>query len=179
MGFYLRARLHFPPGQFAAAAAATGAIMATGQASSTVDASVSVPSPRSASRAPLLPQPAHAPAPAATAAHAGGTESAARLSLGPDGTPTSTSVDGHPSLRPSFIPGSGWRSYTELRRWIFARLANARAHLESSPDGGLPELTNRDGAPCRDSCTSQAWSSATLMDALYDLHVAATHWEGV
>ncbi|PJF17668.1 Glycogen debranching enzyme, partial [Paramicrosporidium saccamoebae] len=34
---------------------------------------------------------------------------------------------------------------------------------------GLPELTNRDGAFCRDSCVSQAWSSATILDALLSL----------
>lgn len=40
----------------------------------------------------------------------------------------------------------------------------------SSDWKGLPELTNKDGAFCPGSCTTQAWSSATLLEALYDLH---------
>ena len=34
---------------------------------------------------------------------------------------------------------------------------------------GLPELTNASGSFCRDSCRTQAWSVATLLDALYDM----------
>ncbi|CAF3842347.1 unnamed protein product [Rotaria sp. Silwood1] len=34
---------------------------------------------------------------------------------------------------------------------------------------GLPELTNADGRLCPYSCNLQAWSSATLIEALYDL----------
>jgi len=65
---------------------------------------------------------------------------------------------------------AAWPSYAAMRRWMAARTARARRHLETAPDAGLPELTNAGGAPCRFSCTSQAWSSATLLDALYDLH---------
>jgi glycogen debranching enzyme len=46
-------------------------------------------------------------------------------------------------------------------------------HIESSPWGGLPELTNAGGAFCKDSCTIQAWSIATILDALYDLNARA------
>jgi len=51
-----------------------------------------------------------------------------------------------------------------------------RSHLETSPEGGQPELTNAGGAFCRGSCTSQAWSSSTLLNALWDLqaHVGAS-----
>lgn len=34
---------------------------------------------------------------------------------------------------------------------------------------GLPELTNKDGAFCPDSCFSQAWSASCLLDLLYDM----------
>ena len=46
--------------------------------------------------------------------------------------------------------------------------AHAQA-LEDSPWAGLPELTNKDGVECADSCPVQAWSMATLLDVLYDL----------
>ncbi len=46
------------------------------------------------------------------------------------------------------------------------------AHMElifSNDWKGLPELTNADGQACPYSCSVQAWSSATLLEALYDL----------
>ena len=46
--------------------------------------------------------------------------------------------------------------------------AHAQA-LRDSPWKGLPELTNKDGVECADSCPVQAWSMATLLDVLYDL----------
>jgi len=63
-----------------------------------------------------------------------------------------------------------WPSYEALKRYIYARLSPHRSHMESSPHGALPELTNANGAFCKDSCVVQAWSSATLLDTLYDLH---------
>lgn len=45
--------------------------------------------------------------------------------------------------------------------------AHAQA-LVDSPWCGLPELTNRDGAECPDSCPVQAWSMACVLDVLYD-----------
>ena len=41
--------------------------------------------------------------------------------------------------------------------------------LSSSSYLGLPELTNGNGRFCSSSCASQAWSSATFLELLYDL----------
>jgi glycogen debranching enzyme len=71
-----------------------------------------------------------------------------------------------------FAPAkAGWASLDDARRWLHARLAPHRRHLEESLEGGLPELTQAGGAHCPASCVVQAWSSATLLDALHDLHV--------
>ena len=48
-------------------------------------------------------------------------------------------------------------------------LASHATILRESPWKGLPELTNKDGAPCQDSCPVQAWSMAAMLDVLYDL----------
>ena len=48
-------------------------------------------------------------------------------------------------------------------------LALHAAILRESPWKSLPQLTNKDGAPCQDSCPVQAWSMAAMLDVLYDL----------
>ncbi|TFY77346.1 hypothetical protein EWM64_g6668 [Hericium alpestre] len=45
-----------------------------------------------------------------------------------------------------------------------------RAHIRSDTWAGLPELTNKDGAFCFDSCPTQAWSASTVLDCLEDVH---------
>ena len=54
-------------------------------------------------------------------------------------------------------------------QYVDAFFLRHRALLESSPWLGLPELTDADGAPCSGSCPTQAWSSATVLDTLFDL----------
>ncbi|XP_028161356.1 glycogen debranching enzyme isoform X1 [Ostrinia furnacalis] len=54
----------------------------------------------------------------------------------------------------------------------YAALAPHLAELRASPWRGLPELTNAGGAYCADSCRTQAWSSATVLEALHDLELA-------
>lgn len=41
--------------------------------------------------------------------------------------------------------------------------------LKTSHYRGIPELTNQNGAYCRDSCRTQAWSIATILETLKDL----------
>ena len=44
-----------------------------------------------------------------------------------------------------------------------------REHMKRDPWAGLPELTNSNGSICHGSCTTQAWSSALMLEVLYDL----------
>lgn len=56
-----------------------------------------------------------------------------------------------------------------LNHRINTLLLEHRKHIRASPWAGLPELTNADGAHCPDSCATQAWSAATLLDALQEM----------
>jgi glycogen debranching enzyme len=47
------------------------------------------------------------------------------------------------------------------------RLLCHRIHLAQSPWRSLPELTNSKGQTCHHSCPAQAWSLATILDALH------------
>lgn len=48
-------------------------------------------------------------------------------------------------------------------------LSRHRAHIAESVYAGIPELTNADGEVCWDSCPTQAWSAATLLELGKDM----------
>ena len=53
---------------------------------------------------------------------------------------------------------------------VYTLLQPHVALVQSPPWYGLPELTNANGAFCPDSCRTQAWSFATILEALHLLH---------
>lgn len=60
-----------------------------------------------------------------------------------------------------------------LKETIAETYAILTAHLreiETSHWRGLPELTNENGAYCSDSCRTQAWSMATVLEVLDELN---------
>lgn len=55
----------------------------------------------------------------------------------------------------------------ELRRTVESTETIISRHfIEASTNHwrGLPELTNKDGEYCNDSCRTQAWSSASILE---------------
>ncbi|XP_077981674.1 glycogen debranching enzyme-like [Glandiceps talaboti] len=56
-------------------------------------------------------------------------------------------------------------------------LSRHHVEIEKSAWRGLPELTNEDGAECRDSCSLQAWSMSCILDAMFDVHSIFTSTE--
>ena len=62
----------------------------------------------------------------------------------------------------------------EALHQLWARLAPHVRHLaRQASHGGLPELMNQGNTHCQDGCPVQAWSSATVLDALLDTAGAA------
>ncbi|XP_011685016.1 PREDICTED: glycogen debranching enzyme isoform X2 [Wasmannia auropunctata] len=60
----------------------------------------------------------------------------------------------------------------ELRRTVALTEAIISRHfIEASVNHwrGLPELTNKDGNYCKDSCRTQAWSASVILEVLHDL----------
>ena len=70
--------------------------------------------------------------------------------------------------RLQFAHRNGIKS-TENLSMIHSVLSTHAQALQHSLWKGLPELTNKDGTECVDSCSVQAWSMATLLDVLHDL----------
>ncbi|KAI0033651.1 glycoside hydrolase family 13 protein [Vararia minispora EC-137] len=70
--------------------------------------------------------------------------------------------------------GEGTTDVSKTLHHVHTTLLPVRAHVRNDPWAGIPELTNENGTHCHDSCTTQAWSSSTLLDALEDVHILAT-----
>ncbi|MBW0479917.1 hypothetical protein O181_019632 [Austropuccinia psidii MF-1] len=68
------------------------------------------------------------------------------------------------------LAGKGLTDRQETIHEIHSILSEHRRHIRSDPWAGLPELTNENGQLCHDSCEAQAWSSSTILDALFEVH---------
>lgn len=79
--------------------------------------------------------------------------------------------------------GEGYVSKEKTLYNVSNVLLRLREHIHKDPWRGLPELCNHgklnckppelttpDGAYCRDSCTTQAWSASTILDVLEHMH---------
>ena len=64
----------------------------------------------------------------------------------------------------------GYASQREAAQDIVRHLLPHQEHmLKEDPWHSLPELTNSSGKKCSHSCPAQAWSIATILDALHRL----------
>ncbi|TDL23784.1 glycoside hydrolase family 13 protein [Rickenella mellea] len=68
------------------------------------------------------------------------------------------------------LVGSGKNDKNATLHHLHQALLPSRHHIQRDPWAGLPELTNKDGAYCHDSCNTQAWSASTMLDFLEDVH---------
>ncbi|KAF9525972.1 glycoside hydrolase family 13 protein [Crepidotus variabilis] len=66
--------------------------------------------------------------------------------------------------------GIGKEDPKQTLHYLHYLLLGPRKHVESDPWRGLPELTNKNGEYCKDSCPTQAWSASTLLDFLAVVH---------
>ncbi|KAK4052230.1 bifunctional 4-alpha-glucanotransferase/amylo-alpha-1,6-glucosidase [Microbotryomycetes sp. JL221] len=65
--------------------------------------------------------------------------------------------------------GEGAKDPNATYHHIHRLLAQHRQHIQQDPWAGLPELTQKGGQHCPDSCNTQAWSTSTLLDVLDDI----------
>ncbi|KAI0352373.1 glycoside hydrolase family 13 protein [Trametes cingulata] len=66
--------------------------------------------------------------------------------------------------------GAGKTDPTQTLHHLHRILLKPREHIQKDPWAGIPELTNKDGEYCRDSCNTQAWSASCLLDFLEEVH---------
>lgn len=64
--------------------------------------------------------------------------------------------------------GQKFLPQTFTKQYVLEKLQRHRHKIVQSAWAGLPELTNAGGQECSFSCPTQAWSSSTLLDALFD-----------
>lgn len=60
-------------------------------------------------------------------------------------------------------------TWNEKIQYIIGGLYKQKLYINDDHWASLPELTNANGEHCPFSCMSQSWSTATLLDALFDL----------
>ncbi|GJJ11364.1 hypothetical protein Clacol_005596 [Clathrus columnatus] len=70
------------------------------------------------------------------------------------------------------LTGSGKKDRSITLHYLHSLLLPLRKHIQETPWRGLPELTNENGAFCKDSCPTQAWSSSTILDFLHDVYTS-------
>jgi len=66
--------------------------------------------------------------------------------------------------------GSGKHDIKQTLHHLHRILLTSRHHIQKDPWAGIPELTNKNGEYCGDSCNTQAWSASTLLDFLEEVH---------
>ncbi|KAG2354956.1 amylo-alpha-1,6-glucosidase-domain-containing protein, partial [Suillus spraguei] len=74
-------------------------------------------------------------------------------------------------------PEWGWPLGYFLRAYLYFDTrfgAGKEHHIQTDPWAGIPELTNKNGQYCADSCNTQAWSASTLLDFLEEVHKMAS-----
>lgn len=63
---------------------------------------------------------------------------------------------------------------TQTLHYLHKILLTPKHHIQTDSWAGIPELTNKDGQYCADSCNTQAWSASTLLDFLKEVHEMAS-----
>ncbi|KAG2068753.1 glycoside hydrolase family 13 protein [Suillus decipiens] len=70
--------------------------------------------------------------------------------------------------------GAGKDDTTQTLHYLHKILLAPKHHIQTDPWAGIPELTNKNGQYCADSCNTQAWSASTLLDFLEEVHKMAS-----
>lgn len=59
-----------------------------------------------------------------------------------------------------------------LKKYIYKILSPSIEYIKNDLWQGLPELMNKDNSFCKGSCNTQAWSVATLIEAINKLNTS-------